>query len=99
MYILRCCDDTYYTGSTKYLDKRLTQHQDGEGSNYTARRLPVQLVFSEEYPEIWMAFKREKQVQKWSRRKKEALILGDITNLKFLAECQNQSHYENNKQE
>ena len=92
MYLLRCCDDTYYTGSTKYLQKRFEQHQKGDGSNYTARRLPVELVFHEEYPEIWMAFEREHQVKKWSKRKKEALILGDINNIKFLARCQNETH-------
>ncbi len=76
MYILLCFDDTYYTGSTKYLEKRIDQHQMGEGANYTKNRLPVKLIYFEEYDRIDHAFYREKQIQKWSRKKKEALIFG-----------------------
>jgi len=93
MYILKCSDHSFYTGSTKYLKLRIEQHQNGEGASYTAKRLPVILAYYEEYEHIGLAFKREKQVQGWSRRKKEALILRDETNLAYLAECQNASHY------
>ena len=78
MYILECSDGTYYTGSTKNLDLRLQQHQAGEGAHYTARRLPVVLIYYEEYSRIDEAFNREKQVQGWSRKKKEALIRGEV---------------------
>lgn len=74
MYILECADGSYYTGSTNNLDLRLTQHQNGEGANHTKKRLPVKLVYFEEYQRIDEAFYREKQVQGWSRKKKEALI-------------------------
>ena len=74
MYILRCADDSYYTGSTIDLELRLIQHQNGEGANHTRKRLPVVLVYYEEYQNIEDAFYREKQVQGWSRKKKEALI-------------------------
>ena len=74
MYILLCSDDTYYTGSTLNLDKRLWEHQNGLGSNYTKKRLPIKLVYGEEYERVDDAFAREKQVQGWSREKKEALI-------------------------
>jgi len=74
MYILECSDGTYYTGSTNNIDKRVEQHQLGEGSNYTKKRLPVQLLYYEEYERIDHAFYREKQVQGWNRSKKEALI-------------------------
>ncbi len=74
MYILECSDDTFYTGSTKNLERRLQQHQNGEGANYTSKRLPVKLVYFEEYQRIDEAFYREKQVQGWSRKKKKALI-------------------------
>ena len=74
MYILKCADDSYYTGSTVNLELRLAQHQSGEGSNHTKKRLPVILVYYEEYQNIADAFYREKQVQGWSRSKKEALI-------------------------
>jgi putative endonuclease len=74
MYILLCSDDSYYTGSTKNLELRLAQHQAGEGANHTKKRLPVELVYYEEFDRIDKAFYREKQVQGWSRKKKEALI-------------------------
>jgi len=76
MYILKCADRSYYTGSTKDLEIRLLEHQNGQGANYTKNRLPVELVYFEEYESIEEAFYREKQVQGWSHRKKEALIEG-----------------------
>lgn len=85
MYILRSSDDTYYTGSTKHLQKRLIQHQNGEGANYTKKRLPVELVYCEAFPRVAQAFKREKQVQSWSRKKKEALMEGDENALEYWA--------------
>ena len=77
MYLLECSDGTYYTGSTKYLDLRIEQHQSGEGAIYTAKRLPIKLTYYEEYDRIDDAFYREKQVQGWSRKKKDALINGE----------------------
>ncbi len=75
-YILQCADGSYYTGSTKNLERRLAQHQCGEGAKYTRKHLPVKLVYYEEYDRIDTAFYREKQIQGWSRKKKEALING-----------------------
>ncbi|TKS56218.1 GIY-YIG nuclease family protein [Mesohalobacter halotolerans] len=80
MSILECYDGTYYIGSTKHLERRISQHQDGKGANYTAKRLPVLLLYYEEYDRIDKAFYREKQIQGWSRKKKEALMNG-ATNL------------------
>ncbi len=60
MYILKCSDDTYYTGSTKYLEKRIEEHQNGKGANYTKKKLPIQLIYFEEYRRIDYAFNREK---------------------------------------
>jgi len=74
MYILLCSDGSYYTGSTHDLELRLAQHQAGEGANHTKQRLPIQLIYYEEYDRINLAFYREKQVQGWSRKKKEALM-------------------------
>jgi len=85
MYILKCSDGSYYTGSTKNLELRLQQHQNGEGSNHTAKRLPIELIYAEEYPRIDWAFEREKQIQGWSRKKKEALIEGRLDELLELA--------------
>jgi putative endonuclease len=85
MYILECADGSYYTGSTKDLERRLEQHQSGEGANHTKKRLPVKLVYFEEFQRIDKAFYREKQVQGWSRKKKEALINGDFDKLSPLS--------------
>ena len=74
MYILECADGSYYTGSTRNLNRRLRQHQEGNGANYTCKHLPVKLVYCEEYSLVKDAFYREKEVQGWSRKKKEALI-------------------------
>ena len=74
MYILECSNGSYYTGSTVNLEARVLQHQNGEGAEHTKKHLPVNLVYHEEYPRIDEAFYREKQVQGWSRKKKEALI-------------------------
>ena len=85
MYILECSDGSYYTGSTNDLDRRLNEHQSGFGANYTAIRLPVKLIYYEEYERIDEAFYREKQVQGWTRKKKEALIKGNPELLSELA--------------
>jgi len=91
MYILKCSDNSYYTGSTKDLEKRLWQHQNGEGANHTKKRLPVELVYAEAYDRIDEAFAREKQIQGWGRKKKEALIGGNFDGLEVLSICQNES--------
>jgi len=85
MYILECSDGSYYVGSTVDLGKRLYQHQQGEGSKYTARRLPVKLVYAEEFSRIDEAYQREKQVQGWGRPKREALIRRDFDALPGLS--------------
>ena len=87
MYILLCSDGSYYTGSTIDLVKRMEQHQNGEGANHTKKRLPLTLLYYEEYPRIDQAFCREKQVQGWSRKKKEALIEGFCNLLPELAKA------------
>jgi len=85
MYILECADGSYYTGSTKNLERRLWEHQNMRGANHTKKRLPVKLVYFEEYSRIDEAFYREKQVQGWSRKKKEALIKGRNKDLQLLS--------------
>jgi putative endonuclease len=85
MYILECCDGSYYVGSTKNLELRFSQHESGKGSRYTSGRLPVKLVYCEEYDRVSDAFYRKKQVQGWSRRKREALIEGNPELLPALA--------------
>ena len=93
MYILECSDGSYYTGSTKDIELRLLQHQNGEGSNHTRKRLPVKLLYFEEFMRIDSAFIREKQVQGWSRKKKEALINNMTDELHELAKCLNETSH------
>jgi len=93
MYILKCSDGSYYVGSTKDLERRLMQHQNGEGANHTKKRLPVKLVYYEEFDRIDEAFYREKQIQGWSRKKKEALINNKPEELPLLSECKNSTHF------
>jgi putative endonuclease len=95
MYILECADESYYTGSTKDLERRLWEHQNGLGANHTAKRLPVKLVYCEECDRIDDAFYREKQVQGWSRKKKEALMASDYNQIHLLAMCKNETHCAN----
>jgi putative endonuclease len=85
MYILKCADGSYYVGSTKNLELRFEQHQSGKGSRYTSGRLPVELVYGEEYDRVADAYAREKQVQNWGRAKRKALINGDTEMLPPLA--------------
>ena len=85
MYILRCADDSYYVGSTKNLDSRMEQHSAGLGSSYTSSRMPVELVFFQEFGRIDDAYFMEKRVQGWSRAKREALIEGRYEDLKGLS--------------
>ena len=63
MYILVCNDGSYYTGSTIDINRRLNQHQSGQGANHTKKRFPIELVYFEEYSRVSTAFYREKQVQ------------------------------------
>ena len=84
-YILECCDGSYYVGSTKDLALRFRQHQKGEGAIYTRSRLPVKLVYVEVFSHVALAFKREKQIQKWRREKKQALINDEANWLPVLA--------------
>ena len=85
MYILKCADGSYYVGSTTNLELRVSQHQSGNGSRYTSGRLPVELVYGEEYDRIVDAYSREKQIQNWGRAKRAALINGDTEMLPPLA--------------
>jgi putative endonuclease len=89
MYILLCADNSYYTGSTWNLEQRLWQHQNGQGANHTRKHGPVKLVYCESYDRVEDAYAREKQVQGWSRRKKEALMAADSNQLHRLAACLN----------
>lgn len=78
VYILRCADGSYYVGSTWNLEKRIEEHHSGAYQGYTSLRLPVELVWSCDFSSEHDAFLTERQLKGWSRRKKEALIRGDL---------------------
>ena len=73
-YILKCKDETYYTGYTNHLEKRIQAHNEGKGAKYTKGRGPVELVYFEEYEEKQPAMRREWEIKQMSRRQKEVLI-------------------------
>lgn len=85
VYILKCRDDSFYVGHTDNLDQRISNHSIGQGCSFTARRLPIKLVFVQEVESRDQAFVLERQIKNWSRAKKEALIAGDWNRLKILA--------------
>ena len=74
VYILKCSDETLYTGWTNNLDKRLEAHNSGKGAKYTRVRLPVKLVYYEEYEDKIEAMKREYAIKRLSRKEKVKLI-------------------------
>ena len=84
VYILRCADDSYYVGLTNNIADRLRRHHEGCGCGYTAKHLPVVLVYSELCGTFQAALRRERQLKRWTRAKKEALIAGDLKLLKRL---------------
>jgi len=83
--MLRCSDDSFYVGSTVDLERRLWEHDEGLGAAYTRRRRPVVLVWAEQYDRVDEAFAREKQVQRWGRAKRLALIEQRYADLPKLA--------------
>ena len=85
VYILECADGSYYVGSTRNLEFRLWEHQEGLGAAYTRRRRPVKLVWQQMFENVGEAFFWEKRIQNWSRAKREALIRGDYAALPGLA--------------
>lgn len=74
VYILRCGDDTLYTGSTDDISRRLAAHNSGKGAKYTRGRGPLELVYSEELPSHSEALKREIAIKRLSRPQKLKLI-------------------------
>jgi len=73
-YILKCSDNSLYCGYTTELDKRIDTHNNGKGAKYTKSRLPVSLVYSEEFATKSEALKRECEIKKMSRSEKINMI-------------------------
>ena len=85
VYIVRSRDASYYVGHTDNLEARIDDHNGGQFSSYTRKRRPVRLVFVEEFQSREEALARERQLQGWSRAKKEALIAGNWERLRRLS--------------
>jgi predicted GIY-YIG superfamily endonuclease len=81
VYILECADGSYYTGHTENLEKRLAEHRQKTFNCYTKSRLPIKLVFCNEFKTREEALSSERQIKSWSRNKKKALINSDWTAL------------------
>ncbi len=97
-YILLCSDDSYYVGVTSDLIKRLNEHNSDEfPDRYCFNRRPIQLVFIRVFFDSNKAIAFEKQLKRWSRKKKEALILSNFETLHKLAACKNPSSHTNLK--
>ena len=78
VYILKLSDGSYYTGYTKDLNNRLTLHAAKRGSKYVRSRLPFDLVHEEKYEDRSTAMRREIEIKKYSRHKKQNLISKDL---------------------
>ncbi len=76
VYIIECSDGTFYTGYTNNLDKRINTHNKGKGAKYTRCRLPVKLLYHEEYDLKGEALKREYKIKQMTRKQKIKLIEG-----------------------
>jgi putative endonuclease len=87
LYVLRCSDGSYYTGTSRHddVETRVSQHNLGMFDGYTAKRRPVELVYTAHFDRIVDAIAAERQMKGWSRKKKEALIRGDFEALPELA--------------
>jgi len=76
LYMVRCADDTIYTGISIDVQARIEKHNQGKGAKYTSTRLPVKLIYYESQPDQISAMKREVEVKRWGRKRKENLALG-----------------------
>ena len=78
VYILKCIDDSYYTGFTNNLERRLSEHHSGKNKDcYTYDKRPLELVWFEQFNDVMNAIETEKKIKGWSRKKKQALINED----------------------
>lgn len=74
VYIIECVDGSYYIGSTNNVKKRFKDHLEGRGARYTKSHKPLKLVYSEKFATKTQALKREAELKKWSRKRKEFLV-------------------------
>ena len=94
VYILKCSDDSYYTGITNNIAVRFDQHQLGyEKDCYTFTRRPLAMEWYQEFNDVLQAIYFEKKIKGWTRAKKQALIKGNCDMLHILSECRNATHH------
>lgn len=74
VYILQCCDKSFYTGITRDIQRRWKEHNSRRGGRYTRTRAPVKVVYQEPQPTRAAALQRESQIKTWDRKRKKALI-------------------------
>lgn len=84
LYLIRCCDESLYTGITTDVAARLEQHANGNGAKYTRGRSPLKLAFSQSVGDRSLASKLEYRVKRLSRADKERLTSGEIRLLELL---------------
>jgi len=94
VYILKCSNNSYYTGITNDLNRRLLEHKQGKNTHcYTYNLRPVKLVYHQEFNDVLQSIYFEKKIKKWTRAKKQALINNDFDMIQILSECRNSTHY------
>ena len=76
LYLARCSDGSLYTGSCSDISAREQRHNAGTGALYTRKRRPISIVYHEQFSSLLEARRREAQIKRWSRKKKERLVLG-----------------------
>ena len=92
VYILKCHDYSLYTGHTDNLEYRITKHRQGKIAGYTSSRLPIELVFVQQFPTRDEALCAERQIKGWSRKKKEALVKNNWSRLIELSNYKKRSN-------
>ncbi len=94
VYIVKCNDDSYYTGVTNDLDRRIKEHNEGKDRDaYTFKRRPVTLMFTVGFDTNQEAFDFETKIKGWSRKKKEALFESKWDKIQELSKCNNESSH------
>jgi len=76
LYLLRCADNSIYTGISINVEARVKKHNLGKGASYTSGRRPVFLIYQEKHPDQSTAMHRERQIKNWGRERKEKLVQG-----------------------
>lgn len=92
VYLLRCSDGTFYVGHTSDPLARERAHDEGRGGTYTALRRPVRVVYCEPHESIESAVARERQLKRWTKAKKLALINRDLKKVKRLSRSHHRRH-------